>query len=142
MTSLTSVAVAGLFMVGLGSLLASLLALANRRLFVHEDPRIDVVEELLPHANCGACGQPGCRPFAEGLVKGSIDPGLCTVNSRDMTLAIADYLGVEVGKHEKRVARLACAGGTHVARIRASYRGLESCRAAAVVSGSSKIVSH
>lgn len=138
MTSLASVAVAGLFMAGLGSLLAGLLALANRRLFVYEDPRIDVVEELLPHANCGACGQPGCRPFAEGLVKGSIDPGLCTVNSREMTLAIANYLGVEVGRHEKRVARLACAGGRHVARTRASYQGMESCRAAAVVSGGQK----
>ncbi len=125
-------------MAGLGSLLAGLLALANRLLFVYEDPRIDIVEELLPHANCGACGHPGCRPFAEGLVKGSTDPGLCTVNSREMTLTIANYLGVEVGKHEKRVARLACAGGRHVARIRASYRGLQSCRAAAVVSGGHK----
>ena len=49
-------------MAGLGSLLAALLAVANRRLYVYEDPRIDVVEDMLPHANCGACGTPGCRP--------------------------------------------------------------------------------
>ncbi len=135
MTPLVSIATAGLFMGGLGIALASVLALASRRLHVDEDPRIDMVEEMLPHANCGACGKPGCRPFAEALVAGAVDPGLCTVNSKEMTHAIADFLGVEVGEHEKRVARLACAGGSHVAKNSAIYSGLQTCRAAAVVAG-------
>ena len=136
--SLSSLAVPVAFMAALGGVLAGLLALANRRLFVYEDPRIDDVEEMLPHANCGACGTPGCRPFAEKIVKGEVDPGLCTVNSKEMNQAIADFVGVEMGKHEKRVARLACAGGSHVAYIRASYEGLKTCRAAALVSGGGK----
>ena len=61
---LTGIAAIG----GLTLVLASLLVLANRTLYVAEDPRIDLVEEMLPHANCGACGYPGCRPFAQGLV--------------------------------------------------------------------------
>jgi Na+-translocating ferredoxin:NAD+ oxidoreductase RNF subunit RnfB len=125
-------------MTGLGIALAGLLAIANRKLHVHEDPRIDEVEEMLPRANCGACGSPGCRPFAESLVKGEIDPGMCTVNSAEMTQEIAHFLGVEVVQREKRVARLACAGGTHVAHFRANYEGLESCRAANLVSGGGK----
>ncbi len=36
------------------------------------------------------------------------------------------------------MARLACAGGTNVARNRARYEGLESCRAAALVAGGGK----
>ena len=48
---------------GLTVILATALVLANKKLYVYEDPRIDVVEEMLPHANCGACGFPGCRPF-------------------------------------------------------------------------------
>ena len=126
------------FMTALGLILAGVLVAANMRLFVYEDPRIDQVEDLLPHANCGACGTAGCRPFAEKLVKGEVEPGLCTVNSRDMNKVIADFLGVDLGNQEKRVARLACAGGTHVAHIRASYGGLSSCRAAALVSGGGK----
>jgi electron transport complex protein RnfB len=51
--------------------LAGLIAVANKKLYVYEDPRIDQVEDMLPHANCGACGFPGCRPFAEALVVGS-----------------------------------------------------------------------
>ncbi|MEN8129222.1 MAG: RnfABCDGE type electron transport complex subunit B [Pseudomonadota bacterium] len=138
MSPLVGIAAAGLFMTGLGVALAVLLAIANRKLYVYEDPRIDQVEEMLPHANCGACGSPGCRPFAESLVKGTVDPGLCTVNATEMTQSIADFLGVEVQQREKRVARLACAGGTHVAYYRAKYQGLESCRAANVISGGGK----
>lgn len=138
MSPLVGIAAAGLFMTGLGVVLAIMLAIANRKLHVDEDPRIDLVEELLPHANCGACGSPGCRPFAESLIKGDTDPGMCTVNSSEMTQAIATFLGVEVVQREKRVARLACAGGTHVAYFRAKYQGLKSCRAANLVSGGGK----
>lgn len=126
------------FMAGLGVFLAVVLVVANRWLFVYEDPRIDQVEDMLPKANCGACGTAGCRSFAEKLVEGELTPGQCTVNSKEMSQAIANFLGVSLGAQEKRVARLACAGGAHVAHIRASYDGLSSCRAAALVAGGGK----
>lgn len=138
MAELTSIAVSAGFMGALGLILAVILVLANKRLFVYEDPRIDEVEELLPRANCGACGSPGCRPFAEGLVAGSCEPSQCTVNPRETNALIADFLGVELSHRVKQVARLACAGGRHVAYIRASYEGLDHCRAAALVSGGGK----
>ncbi len=141
MSPFIHIAEAGVFMAALGVALASLLAYANRRLWVFEDPRIDQVEEMLPHANCGACGTPGCRQFAEALIHGDATPGKCTVNSADGNEAIASLLGVDVGEQEKVVARLACAGGTHVARIRARYEGLKSCRAASLVSGGGKACS-
>ena len=123
---------------GITFLLATLLVVANRKLFVEEDPRIDDVEDMLPHTNCGACGFPGCRPFAEALVQGQALPGKCTVSSDDGRAAIATYLNVDVGAEERRVARLACAGGTNVARNHARYSGEMSCRAAARVSGGGK----
>lgn len=132
------IGLAALFMGGLGLLLASVIAIANRKLHVHEDPRIDVVEEMLPHANCGACGYPGCRAFAEATVKGVIEPAKCTVNTKEMSQKLADFLGVALGQSDKRVARLACAGGSHVARMRAQYSGLGTCAAAAVSGGGGK----
>src|SRR5271157_5338788 len=101
---------------GLGVALAIVLAIADKKLYVWEDPRIDEVEAMLPLANCGACGCPGCRAFAEKAVKGEIEPGRCTVNSPAGIVRIAQYLKVDAGSHEKRVARVACAGGAHVAR--------------------------
>jgi len=126
------------FMTSLGLLLAAVLVIANKRLYVFEDPRIDEVEELLPHANCGACGTAGCRAFAEKLVAGELEPGGCTVNSKEGNQIIATFLGVDLGGQETRVARLACAGGSNVARLHAGYEGLSDCRAAALVSGGGK----
>ncbi len=135
---MTQIALAGGVMASLGILLAAILAVANRRLYVYEDPRIDEIEDLLPRANCGACGIAGCRPFAEALIKGETQPSRCTVNSPELNQQIADLLGVSVGDQERLIARLACAGGTHVAATRARYEGLKSCRAAALVAGGGK----
>ncbi len=134
MTILTAILALG----GLTLLLAIMLIVANRKLYVYEDPRINVVEDMLPHANCGACGQPGCRPFAEVLVAGEALPGKCTVSSEEGRQAIADFLGIAVGGEEKQVARLACAGGSNVAVNRAHYEGINSCQGAALVSGGGK----
>lgn len=119
-------------------LLALMLILANNKLYVYEDPRIDIVEDMLPHANCGACSYPGCRPFAEALVSGGALPGKCTVSSEEGRIAIANFLGIALGAEEKRVARLACAGGANVALNRAQYQGLQTCQAASLVSGGGK----
>jgi Na+-translocating ferredoxin:NAD+ oxidoreductase RNF subunit RnfB len=126
------------FMGALGFILAAVLAFANRKLHVQEDPRIDEVEQMLPGTNCGACGSPGCRAFAEACVDGKANPSQCTVSPTEMTEFIATYLGVEMGDEEKKVARLACAGGNHVARMRAQYAGMESCRAAVAAGGGGK----
>lgn len=136
--AMTGFIISGLVMLALGVLLGSILAIANKKLHVFEDPRIDVVESMLPGANCGACGMAGCRAFAEAVVTGQMPPGRCSVNSPDMVEKIAEFLGVDAGTAEKRVARLACAGGDNVARRFADYTGLDSCRAAMLVSGGGK----
>ena len=122
----------------LSFLFASLLVLAHRKLHVDEDPRIDAAHQLLPQTNCGACGYPGCLGLAEAMVGGSALPGKCTVLSEDERQYVAEFLGVDAGAEEKVVARLACAGGVNVARNRAHYAGLQSCRAAALVAGGGK----
>jgi Na+-translocating ferredoxin:NAD+ oxidoreductase RNF subunit RnfB len=139
MNDLTTYLLSALIFMGtLGFILAAVLAFANRKLYVQEDPRIDDVEQMLPGTNCGACGSPGCRAFAEACVAGKANPASCTVSPREMVDFIAGFLGVEAGNQEKIVARLACAGGNHVARMRANYAGMGSCRAAVAAGGGGK----
>ena len=124
---------------GLGFSFAIILAVAYKKLHVEEDPRIDVVEEMLPHANCGACGEPGCRVFAEKVVGNELKISKCTVSSPSAIELIAEYLGVEAGEEERRVARLLCAGGKKEAHSLAEYAGtLRTCRGEAVVTGGPK----
>lgn len=123
---------------GTGVVFAIFIALANKKLWVWEDPRIEVVAAMLPQANCGACGLPGCHAFAEQAVEGKVQPSQCTVSNADRVLEIAAFLGVDAGDATKRVARLMCAGDTDVAIQRAEYRGLPTCAAAAAVAGGGK----
>ncbi len=126
-------------LVGLGLLFGLILAIAYKQFKVFEDPRIDVVEGLLPNANCGACGVPGCRAFAEEVVSGESNPAKCTVSSEEGITNIANFLGVEASQEDKIVVRLLCAGGIKEAHNLASYKGgMSTCRGEAVVVGGSK----
>ncbi len=139
---LNEIIIAVSILTGLGLLFAAIIALAYRRLHVEEDPRIDEVEEMLPHANCGACGEAGCRAFAEKVVHGEVPISKCTVSSPQEIERIADYLGMDAGEQEKRVARLLCAGGKREAHSLAEYAGtLRTCRGEAVVAGGVKACS-
>ncbi len=134
----SSYLIAPAVMTGITLFFGVVLAVAYRVLKVEEDPRVQSTEEMLPGTNCGACGQPGCMPFAEALVKGEAQPSGCTVAGEDVIDDIAEFLGVDAGSVEKRVARLHCAGGRGQAYQIAEYLGFESCRAASVVSGGGK----
>ena len=135
---LSAILLAVLILGGVGSLFGLLIAVANQRLKVWEDPRIDGVTDLLPGTNCGACGEAGCRAFAEKLVQGAKQPAGCTNMGEAEILDVAAYLGVDAGEATKRVARLLCAGGSDVAVQNARYAGLPSCAAAAAVAGGGK----
>ena len=128
-------------MLALAAFLGAVLAIANRWLTVEEDPRIGVVEGMLPGSNCGACGLPGCRALAEAIVSGTQAPAGCTVSSAEGIAGIAAFLGVDAGHRERRVARLHCAGDRSVVTQLADYRGWPSCRAAFVVNGGGKACS-
>lgn len=136
--SATALLVSALILGGVCVVFGISIALANRRFKVVEDPRIDEVEEMLPGTNCGACGTPGCRAFAEGLVKQEQQPAGCTVMGDEDRSDVAGYLGVDAGAANKRVARLLCAGSAAVAVQLAPYEGHASCQAAATVNGGGK----
>ena len=123
---------------GVGLFFGFLIAMANKKFYVWEDPRIGEVEQLLPNSNCGACGQPGCRAFAEALVTGKEQPSGCTVMGEEDLKDVASFLGVDAGEANKRVARLLCAGGKNEALRDSDYEGLQSCKAAASVAGGGK----
>ena len=115
---------------GIATLLGAILATAYKYLQVEEDPRKEQVVDLLPGSNCGACGQPGCRVFAEKLLAKETTPGKCSVSSSENIEDIAELLGVDAHRDTKKVARLRCAGGEGAALNLASYVGVSSCRAA------------
>ena len=95
---------------------------------MYEDPRITEVEEELPAANCGGCGFPGCRNFAEALVKSADFEGLyCPVGGNKTMSKVAEILGKVAVAQEPKVAVLRCNGACEYRPRVNRYDGSESC---------------
>jgi electron transport complex protein RnfB len=124
-----------LTMAVLGFLFSSGLAVAYKKLRVDEDPRVEKVSEILPQANCGACGFSGCRAFAEAVVRGDAEAGGCPVGGQETAEQVADVLGLNVGEMIKKVARVHCRGFKDAAKSRGAYLGIATCAAAHLTGG-------
>ena len=117
----------------IGLVSAIVLFIVSKKFAVKEDPRLAEVSSLLPQANCGGCGYPGCGGMADALVKGadagSLDGLYCPVGGQEMMGQIADLLGMAIANSEPMVAVVRC-NGTCVNRPRiAEYSGLRTCSA-------------
>jgi len=107
---------------------AIILYFVAQKFKVYEDPRIDQVEEALPGANCGGCGYPGCRGFAEALVKtDDISELNCPVGGNETMSTIAKILGKEVEAREPLVAVVRCSGSPEHRKRVNQYDGASSC---------------
>jgi len=118
---------------GLGLVSAFVLFVVASKFKVYENPKIGQVEELLPLSNCGGCGLPGCRPFAEALVeREDISDLFCPVGGNDVMKNISVFLGKVVAEKDPMVAVLKC-NGTCEARPRVNtYDGARSCKISAM----------
>ena len=112
----------------LGAVAAVVLFFIAKKFKVYEDPRIDQVEEILPAANCGGCGFPGCRNFAEALVKADdISDFNCPVGGNDTMNAVAKVLGKELEEKEPQIAVVRCNGTPEHRKRVTKYEGASSC---------------
>lgn len=112
----------------LGVLAAIILYFVAQKFKVIEDPRFDEVEGMLPGANCGGCGFPGCRGFAEAMVKADDISDLnCPVSDAAGMQSIAAYLGHEAVAAKPKVAVVRCNGTCDNRPKVNNYDGASSC---------------
>ncbi|MDR3119507.1 MAG: Fe-S cluster domain-containing protein [Mediterranea sp.] len=116
--------------------LAAILYMASRKFAVYEDPRIALVAEILPQANCGGCGYPGCAGFADACVKAdTLDGKSCPVGGQALMVQIASILGRDAVTSEPMLAVVRC-NGSCANRPRTNvYDGAVSCAIAASLYG-------
>ena len=119
----------------LGGVFGLLLAGASRVFEVKKDPRLALIRECLPGANCGGCGYPGCAGCAAAILSREAPVNACPSCSGEQTSRIAALMGVKVAAAERRIAFVRCSGGDRASRKFSRYVGLEDCTAAAKVSG-------
>lgn len=115
----------------IGILAAIILYIAAKKFHVVEDPRIDDIEDALPSANCGGCGYPGCRNFAEACVKAeNLDDLFCPVGGNDIMKDVAGILGKEAVEKAPQVAVIKCSGSFEYRPRTNNYDGVANCTVA------------
>ena len=114
------------------------LAIASSIFAVKRDPRVDRIDDILPGANCGACGAPGCAGFAEGVVEGKYEVTGCIVGGSEVAQKIAGILGKEAGEVIPMIAVVRCQGTRENCPDRAIYQGIKDCSAAQFVDNGAK----
>lgn len=112
----------------LGLVLAIILYIVAQKFKVVEDPRIDEVQAFTPGANCGGCGFPGCRGFAEACVKAeTLDGMFCPAGGNDTMKNIATALGLVAAEKEPQIAVVRCNGSHEKRRKTSVYDGPQNC---------------
>ena len=84
----------------LGLLFGIGLFIASRVFFVKVDGRVEMIEQVLPGTNCGACGLPGCSGLAKAIVHGQADVTGCVAGGEHVAEQVAGVMGVEAGAVE------------------------------------------
>ncbi len=73
----------------------AVLGFSSVKLKVKADPIVDQIDALLPQSQCGQCGYPGCKPYAEAIANGDVITK-CVPGGQPLVVKLADLLGVEV----------------------------------------------
>jgi electron transport complex protein RnfB len=84
-----------LVMAAIGLVLGGILGWASIKFRVEDDPLVEKIDAILPQTQCGQCGFPGCKPYAEAIASGEADINLCPPGGADGVKRLAELLGVE-----------------------------------------------
>ncbi|WP_111641254.1 electron transport complex subunit RsxB [Marinimicrobium alkaliphilum] len=79
---------------GLALVFGGILGFAAVRFRIEGDPVVEQIDELLPQTQCGQCGYPGCRPYAQAIANGDAI-NKCPPGGQSTINALADLLDVE-----------------------------------------------
>lgn len=120
---------------GLGVLFGCLLGFASKKFAAAVDPRQTRIRAVLPGANCGGCGYPGCDNYAEACAARACALNLCVVGGAEVTKEIASIMGVVAGETAAEVAFVRCQGSSAKTSKDCVYLGITDCQSASVVPG-------
>lgn len=128
---MNSIFIAALIVSSIGLLLGIGLAIASVVMAVPVDEKAEAITQVLPGANCGACGFSGCAGYADALSNGkTTETTLCSPGGSDIASQIAAVLGVAAGSVVPHSAVVMCHGTTNNCDTILNYVGVQSCKSA------------
>jgi len=135
MQSIVTIILAAVVLALLAVAVGWVLGWANRRFHVDVNPKVEQVLNVLPSANCGACGYVGCSEYAEACVRGEADVTLCAPGGAGCANRLAEILGVEIDESLPYRAVIHCAAHWDERLQKTPYLGEPTCASANLVAG-------
>ncbi len=126
----------------MGLIFGILLSIASNIFAVEMDPLVGNILGVLPGANCGACGFPGCEGLANAIASGKAPTNGCTIGGPSVAAKVAGLLGTEAIETEREVAVVRCNGKCQFAKNKYEYYGIKDCRYMAQIGGGNKACSY
>ena len=133
-----TVIIAIVVLAALGAIFGLVLAFAAKAFAVEKDPREEAIAEVLPGANCGGCGFPGCGGYAAAVAAGKAPVNACAAGGAAVAAKIGEIMGVAAGDSVKKLAQVHCTGcGQNYKKY--EYVGLHDCGAASLLPGGGEL---
>ena len=133
---MTTIIVPTAIVTGMGLIAAVILTVASKLMYVPVDERVAAIREVLPGANCGACGFAGCDDYAAAFTDNpGLSCSLCPVGGASVASQIAGIMGEEASAAEPQVAMVMCQGSFGVTREIMEDDRITSCKEAKMFYG-------
>jgi Na+-translocating ferredoxin:NAD+ oxidoreductase RNF subunit RnfB len=124
---------------GIGFVLGAGLSYASKKFAVEKNAQVEEIIAILPGANCGGCGYPGCAGYADAIVIKGAPANMCAPGGGAVSRKIAQILGIEELQAVRKVACLHCAGSRDHAKDKYRYNGIRDCQMAVLFGGGPKV---
>ena len=114
----------------LALIFGGVLGFSSKKYAVETDPKVEKILNVLPGANCGGCGFPGCAVFAQSVADNEASYNGCPAAGTEAISEIAKLMGIDVTRENRKTAYVKCGGTNDNIKRNYIYDGPQSCVAA------------
>ncbi|RYU71227.1 electron transport complex subunit RsxB [Aliivibrio finisterrensis] len=131
---MSSILIAIIAIAALALVFGLILGFASIKFKVESDPIVEQIDAILPQTQCGQCGYPGCKPYAEAIANGDII-NKCPPGGQATIEKLADLMGVDVPTSDDDVVNVKKIAFIHEDMCIGCTKCIQACPVDAIVGG-------
>ena len=131
---MSSILIAVIAIAVLALVFGLILGFASIKFKVESDPIVEQIDAILPQTQCGQCGYPGCKPYAEAIANGDVI-NKCPPGGQATIEKLADLMGVDVPSADDDVVNVKTIAFIHEDMCIGCTKCIQACPVDAIVGG-------
>ncbi|MDD9197412.1 electron transport complex subunit RsxB [Aliivibrio sp. S3MY1] len=131
---MSSILIAVIAIAALALVFGLILGFASIKFKVESDPIVEQIDAILPQTQCGQCGYPGCKPYAEAIANGDVI-NKCPPGGQATIEKLADLMGVDVPTSDDDAVNVKTIAFIHEDMCIGCTKCIQACPVDAIVGG-------